>query len=140
MDKTRNNINRVITIGNVNYRLQKLVDKTASDIHHLIGRKYRHQYNTNADENKVRLNRRKHMALNAFFGDKQSPREQLKEVFELVKPVLSLGVKQELQAILYDADDELFYIPEVLKWKKQKNKKEKKSEQKLKGWKQNLIK
>jgi hypothetical protein len=54
--------------------------------------------------------------------------------------VLSLGVKQELQAILYDADDELFYIPEVLKWKKQKNKKEKKSEQKLKGWKQNLIK
>jgi hypothetical protein len=55
------------------------------------------------------------MALNAFFGDKQSPREQLKEVFELVKPVLSLGVKQELQAILYDADDELFYIPEVLK-------------------------
>jgi hypothetical protein len=37
----------------------------------------------------VKINRRKHIALNQFFGDKQNPREQLKEVFNLVKPVLS---------------------------------------------------
>jgi hypothetical protein len=61
-------------------------------------------------------------------------------VFDLVKPVLSPWVRKELYTILYQTDDDMFYIPELLKWKKQKNKKEKKSEQKLKGWKQNLIK
>ena len=89
MDKATNIVNSVIRIGNVDYSLKRIVDKTAQDIHHLIGKKYRHQYRTNAEENKVKINRRKHIALNQFFGDKQNPREQLKEVFNLVKPVLS---------------------------------------------------
>lgn len=89
MDKNLNSNNRIIRIGNDSYRLIKLIDKTSSDIHHIIGKRYRHQYNTNAEENKIRIQRRKHIALNQFFGDKQNPREQLKEVFEIVKPVLS---------------------------------------------------
>jgi hypothetical protein len=47
------------------------------------------KYNTNADENKVRISDREHIALNNFFRDKQDPRSQLLKVFELVKPVLS---------------------------------------------------
>jgi hypothetical protein len=89
MDKNTNIRDSIITIGTNKYRLARIVDKTAQDIHHLIGKKYRHQYRTNAEENKVKINRRKHIALNQFFGDKQNPREQLKEVFNLVKPVLS---------------------------------------------------
>jgi hypothetical protein len=73
------------------------------------------KYNTNAEENKVKISRRKHVALNQFFGDKQSPREQLLEVFNLVKPVLSAGVRNELYTILELTDDSMFYIPEVLK-------------------------
>ena len=64
--------------------------------------------------------------MNAFFGDKQSPREQLLEVFNLVKPVLSNWVRTELSTILTMTDDEMFYNEEVLhgknKWKKREEK------------------
>jgi hypothetical protein len=50
-------------------------------------------------------------------------------VFDLVKPVLSPWVRKELYTILYQTDDDMFYIPELLKWK-QKKKKEKKSDDK----------
>ena len=62
------------------------------------------------------MNDREHRALNAFFKDKQNPREQLLKVFNIVKPVLSLGVRQELEIIL-NCDDDLFYTPELLKKK-----------------------
>lgn len=105
------------------YKLTRFVEKNESDIHHIVGRKERLKYNTNIEQNKIKISRRLHMALNAFFGDKQNPREQLQQVYELVKPVLSRWVQQELNTILYEADDELFYIPEILKWKKKSMKK-----------------
>ena len=121
MDKTINSHDSILNFDGKLYRLQRVIDKTETDIHHLIWRKYRQKYNTNAEINKVKINRRKHVALNAFFLDKQSPREQLLEVFNLVKPVLSRWVKQELEIIL-NCDDDLFYKEEVLKkWKKKKN-------------------
>ena len=78
---------------------------------------------------------REHRALNSFFKDKQNPREQLLKVFNIVKPVLSRWVKQELEIIL-NCDDDLFYTPELLKWYKQKKKRQEKlkSEQSLKNW------
>lgn len=121
------NYNRVLSINGVQYKLNRIIEKTETDIHHLIGKKYRMKYNTNEEENKVRISRREHIALNNFFGDKQSPREQLLKVFNLVKPVLSPGVRNELYTILELTDDEMFYIPNVLKCSKQKSKK--KSEQ-----------
>ena len=114
MDKDFNSDYRSITINGKLYRLQEFIEKTATDIHHLIGKKYRNQYNTNAEINKVRINRRKHVALNQFFWDKQSPREQLLEVFNLVKPVLSNGVRTELSVILNQTSDDMFYTEEVL--------------------------
>lgn len=122
-NKSVNYSDRTLSLGGKLYRLQQYVDRTAEDIHHLIGKKYRHKYHTNAECNKVKINRRKHIALNSFFWDKQSPREQLLEVFNLVKPVLSEWVKHELEVILTMTDDDMFYTSEVLhgknkqKWK-----------------------
>lgn len=96
------------------------MDKTATDLHHIMGQCNRWLYNVNIDQNKIRMPRREHIALNNYFGNKQNPREQLKQVFETVKSVLSSWVRRELYTILYEADDEMFYIPELLKWKKKK--------------------
>ena len=122
MDNHHNRVD-AININGVEYKLCKIIDKTATDIHHIMWKCNKAKYNTNIDKNKVRINRRLHVALNAFFGDKQNPREQLKQVFEIVKPVLSIWVKQELETILYQTDDDLFYIPELIKWKKKKKQK-----------------
>lgn len=127
MNEINNYSDRTIIIGGKCYRLQQYIDKTATDIHHLIWKKYRHKYHTNAECNKVKINRRKHIALNAFFGDKQSPREQLIEIFNLVKPVLSEWVKHELEVILTMTDDDLFYNEEVLHNGRNKKKR-------TKGW------
>ena len=74
---------------------------------------------------------REHDALNRFFLDKQNPRDQLRKVFELVKPVLSTGVRKELYTILYECDDNLFYDPDLLKWEHKKKKSQK--------WKHNSL-
>lgn len=110
--------NKELEINWVRYRLFRVIDKTATSIHHIIWKCNRMKYNTNADENKVRISDREHIALNNFFRDKQDPRSQLLKVFELVKPVLSPWVRRELYTILCETDDEMFYIPEVLKHKK----------------------
>ena len=123
MDKDFNSHDRILIFDGKLYRLQRIVDKTATDLHHIIWKRFRHQYRTNAKENIVRINRRKHIALNAFFWDKQNPREQLLEVFNLVKPVLSPWVRHELSVIL-NCDDDLFYIPEVLNGRNKKKRTE----------------
>lgn len=66
------------------------------------------------------MERREHIALNNYFRDKQNPRDQLKKVFETVKSVLTPWVRHELYTILYETDDNMFYISELLKWKKKK--------------------
>lgn len=119
MNDNHNRINDITNINGCKYKLVRVINKSETDIHHIMWKCNRLKYNTNIDENKVRISRRLHVALNLFFGDKQNPREQLKQVFEIVKPVLSEWVKQELEIIL-NCDDELFYIPELLKWKKKK--------------------
>lgn len=120
MDKNFNHNDRIITLNGKCYKLQRYIDKTEKDIHHIIGKCNRMKYNTNAEENKIKINRREHIALNQYFQDKQDPRQQLLKVFNLVKPVLSPGVRNELYTILELTDDNMFYIPEVLKWKKKK--------------------
>lgn len=114
MDKDFNYRDRILTIDNVPYRLLRVIDATATNLHHIMGRCNRKKYNTEIPENKVRISEREHDALNRYFKDKQNPRDQLRKVFELVKPVLSAGVRHELEVILSCSDD-LFYIPELLK-------------------------
>ena len=114
MDKGFNYRDRILTIDNVPYRLLRVIDATATNLHHIMWRCNRNKYNTEIPENKVRISEREHDALNRYFKDKQNPREQLRKVFELVKPVLSTGVRHELEIIL-NCDDDMFYIPELLK-------------------------
>jgi len=120
MDNTRNRADIITDDNWVQYKLCKIIDKTAQDIHHIMWKCNRNKYNTNIEQNKVKISRRLHVALNGFFGDKQNPRDQLKQVYEIVKNVLSPWVRNELYTILYECDDEMFYIPELLKWKKKK--------------------
>ena len=133
MDKDFNYRDRILTIDNVPYRLLRVIDKTATNLHHIMWKCNRQKYNTEIPENKVKISEREHDALNRYFKDKQNPRDQLRKVFELVKPVLSAGVRHELEVILSCSDD-LFYIPELLKWQKQK------SEKNLKDSQENLFK
>lgn len=123
--KNKERPNRIIEINWVQWKLNRVVEKTATDLHHIMWRCNRHLYNINIDENKIRMERREHIALNNYFGDKQNPREQLKKVYETVKNVLSPGVRKELYTILYEADDDMFYIPELLKEKKKRKDKPK---------------
>ena len=112
--------NRIVEINWVQRKLNRVIDKTATNLHHIMGRCNKHLYNVSIDENLIRMSEREHIAFNNYFGNKQNPREQLKKVYETVKTVLSPWVRRELYAILYEADDEMFYIPELLKWKKKK--------------------
>lgn len=123
MSRSKERPNRIVEINGVQRKLNRVIDKTATDLHHIMGQCNKHLYNVNIDENKIRMERREHIALNNYFRDKQNPREQLKKVFETVKTVLSPWVRRELYTILYEADDEMFYIPELLKWKKKKKQK-----------------
>lgn len=118
--KSHERPNRIVEINWVQRKLNRVVDRTATDLHHIMWRCNKHLYNVNIDENKIRMERREHIALNNYFRDKQNPREQLKKVFETVKQVLAPWVRRELYTILYEADDEMFYISELLKWKKKK--------------------
>lgn len=112
---------KIIEKDGKKYKLNLIIDKTATDIHHILGQKYKHQYNVNIDQNKIRIPRKDHIEYNNFVKDKQSPREAMQKLYEMCKQVLTPGVREIMETVLYKTDDDLFYIPELLKWKKKKN-------------------
>ena len=107
------------------YKMNLVIDKTATDIHHILGQKYRNQYNVYVPENKIVIPRWKHVDYNNFVREKQNPREAMQQLYEMCKQVLSIWVRDIFETVLYKTDDDLFYIPEVLKWKKRKEKTQK---------------
>ena len=115
--------NRIVEINWVQWKLNRVIDRTATDLHHIMWQCNKHLYNVNIEQNKIRMPRREHVALNNYFCDKQNPRDQLKKVYETVKTVLTPGVRRELYTILYETDDDMFYIDELLKHKKKKKEK-----------------
>lgn len=123
-----NHSDRVFVDDNgIKRKINRVIEATATDLHHIIWQKYRNEYNVHAPINKIRIPRRFHVAYNNFVEGKQNPREAFKILFELTKQVLSEWVRKELYTILYKAPDDLFYIPDVLKWKKKNKKNSKKS-------------
>lgn len=126
--KNRNRLDNIIERNGIQYKLVRIIDKTATNIHHIIWQWWdnKKKFNVQHPKNKVRVNVWYHDALNRFFKDKQNPRLQLIEIFELVKPVLSRWVKDELYTILYKTDDEMFYDSDLIK-KCTKTKKSRKS-------------
>ena len=105
-----------LTIEGKEYRLTRVVDATSEDIHHIIGKQFKHSgYDVNNPINKEKIKRRKHIALNNFFGwEWQAPHLQLKQCLEIWEPVLSDVVREELYAILSLPRD-LFYKGELIK-------------------------
>lgn len=118
--KSHERPNRIVEINWRQRKLNRVIDKYSTNLHHIMWQCNKHLYNVNIPENKIIMSEREHIALNNYFGNKQNPREQLKQVYETVKSVLSEWVRRELYTILYEADDSMFYIPELLKWKKKK--------------------
>lgn len=118
--KSHERPNRIVEINWVQWKLNRVIEKTATDIHHIVGQKYKHLYNVNIDQNKMRISRKDHVDYNTFVKGKQNPREAMQKLYEMCKQVLTTWVRRELYTILYETDDEMFYIPELLKWKKKK--------------------
>jgi hypothetical protein len=54
-----------------------------------MGQKYKHLYNVNIDQNKMRISRKDHVDYNNFVKDKQNPREAMQKLFEMCKQVLT---------------------------------------------------
>lgn len=105
---------RITTVNWIQYRLVRVIDKTEEDVHHILSKKKKNLYNTDNPKNKIKLNRRKHVALNAFYGDHQTPKEQLKDMVEIRKTALSEEVRQTLYDLL-NLDDEAFYDFDIVK-------------------------
>lgn len=104
------------------YKMNLIIEKTATDLHHVMGRKYRNKYNVNIDQNKIRISRRDHVDYNNFVKDKQNPRLAIQKLYEMCKSVLRPDIRDIFEELLYNTDDEHFYIPELLKWKKKREK------------------
>ena len=112
--------NRIVEINWTQRKLSRIIDKTATDLHHIMWRCNASRYNVNIEQNKIRLSRREHVDYNNFVKDKQNPREAMQKMYELCKQVLRPEIREMLVKLLYNTDDEDFYIPELLKWKKKK--------------------
>lgn len=121
MDKNCNYNDKHLTLNGVEYRLLKIIDATATNIHHIISRKEKEIFNVHDERNKMTINMRVHDALNRLYWNKQTPRKQLAFMLDIWKPVLSPWVKNALFDIL-NLPDDVFYHIDLIKCKKKKNK------------------
>ena len=87
--KSHKRPNRIVHAQFLQWKLNRVIEKTATDLHHIISRQQRAKFKVNENANLIRIPRRKHRALNNFYGMKQTPREQLREMYEIWKTALS---------------------------------------------------
>lgn len=118
MSRKFNKHNKIkeITLGDgQRYRLQKIIDPTATNIHHVLGQSLSKEYVTWDKDNKMKVNMVRHNSLNHFYGCRQDPASQLKYMLEERRePVLSDWVKEELYALL-SLPRGLFYKEHLVK-------------------------
>lgn len=117
MSEKHNKFNNKLVINWQEYRLNKVIDATVEDIHHLLQKSEKWKYNINEDINKLKMNRRQHVNLHRYFQDAHTPKEQLRKHFDLVRQVISDDVAQQLEQILNMTDEE-FYKEQLIKKKK----------------------
>lgn len=119
--QSRNNNIDTITINGVEYKLCKIIDRTATNIHHILSQKKHREYDVQNPINKMEVKIYRHDIFNRFFGARQTPREQLEYLLnEWWGNVLSLWVKRALIDILSLPDD-VFYKTELVKGARKKN-------------------
>lgn len=120
--RDRERPNRIVEINWVKWKLNRVIERTATDLHHIMWQCYRNKYNVNIDQNKIRIPRKDHIDYNNFVKNKQNPREAMQKLYEMCKQVLRPDIRDVFEELLYNTDDEMFYIPELLKWKKKRTK------------------
>lgn len=103
------------------YKLVKVIDSTVTDIHHILSRKMINKFNVNAPENKIQMQRSRHVGLNSLYRDKQNPRWQLETMHWIWQTALSDEVNKRILEIL-SIPDEQFYNPALIKENKRKKK------------------
>ena len=120
--QSRNNANnRIITLDGIKYKLSRVIDDTATNIHHILSQKLWQKYDVQNPINKMRVKVIRHDIFNRFFGTRQTPKEQLYYLLtEWWGSVLSTGVKRALLDIL-NLPDDVFYKEELIKGAKKKN-------------------
>lgn len=115
------NTDKFITLNGTRYKLCKVIDKTATNIHHAISQKEYKKYDVQNPLNKMPVRIIRHEDFNRFFQDRQNPRKQLEYLInERWGNVLSIGVKRALFDILSLPDD-VFYKKELVKGTKKEN-------------------
>lgn len=122
-NKRLNNLGNITTINGVQYKLRRVIDRTATNIHHIISRKENQEFNVHDSHNKIRVSMVDHDNLNQFFKDKQNPKKQLEYMLDNWRGgVLSPQIIQALYDIL-NTPNEDFYRAELIKSPKKKNRK-----------------
>lgn len=114
--KHRNKVDRITDVNGKKYKLVALKDRTAKNLHHVIWRCNRKEYNTDEKQNKIIVPEISHDNLNRFFWNLQTPHEQLKFMLEQRwwKKVLSKWVVDELYWLLALPREE-FYKQDLIK-------------------------
>ena len=114
--KHRNKVDRITDVNGKKYKLVALKDRTAKNLHHVIWRCNRKEYNTDEKQNKITVPEISHDNLNRFFWNLQTPHEQLKFMLEQRwwKKVLSKWVVAELYWLLA-LPREVFYKEQLIK-------------------------
>jgi hypothetical protein len=115
-EKSDNNSNRILNIDGVDYKLRKIIDSTAENIHHIIWKCNKQDYKVEDPINKMTINAVKHQCINDLFRTLQSPHEQFRFMWEIRKPVLSAWVNRAIYDILTLPRD-MFYKEQLIKWK-----------------------
>ena len=91
------------------------------NVHHLVSQCLRPEYNVDIEQNKLKMNIKRHDALHALYNCLHTPKEQLLESYYLYENVLSHTAKKLFRELLR-LEDKDFYIPELIKWKKKNHK------------------
>lgn len=89
--------------------------------HHLVSQCMKDQYNVGMEENILKMLKYKHDCLHALFGCLHTPKDQLKEMYNIYEPVLSETAKQLFQTLLNVSEYD-FYIEWLKRWKKKNTK------------------
>lgn len=100
----------------IDNKLRELKDKTATNIHHILGKKERDEYNVEDPRNKIRIRIPIHNAINQLFNVLQTPHEQMRYMWEIHKSVLSAGVNRAIYDIL-NLPRGMFYKEDLVRWK-----------------------
>lgn len=95
--------------------------RPSENVHHIISQCLRSEYNVDVEQNKLKMNIKRHDALHALYNCLHTPKEQLLESYYLYESVLSKQAKDLFRALL-NLDDKDFYIKEVLRWQKKNHK------------------